>query len=110
MFEKSWVIINMSKTAEILKKYRQEIDEIDEKLMDLLGRRFEIVNEVGNVKAQHSIEVVQSKRADEVVERAMRMAEERGVNPFFIRSFYESMIDEAHIIEHAIADEHDKSE
>lgn len=101
----------MSKAAELLKDYRKEIDEIDEKILDLLGRRFEIVSEVGHIKAQHDLKVVQSKRAEEVVERVMRMAEERGVNPFFIRSFYESMIDEAHIIEHAIGDEyHDKSE
>lgn len=96
----------MSKPAEILKTYREEIDDIDEKILDLLGRRFEIVREVGEVKVKNNLKVVQEDRAREVVDRVMRLAEERGVNPFFIRLFYESMIDEAHIIEHAIADEH----
>lgn len=99
----------MSNPAELLKHLRVEIDEIDEKILDLLGRRFQIVNEVGHIKVEHNLSVVQHERAKQVVERAMRMAEERGVNPFFVRSFYESMIDEAHIIEHAIVDEHAKS-
>lgn len=99
----------MSDPSKELEKFRKEIDGIDEKILDLLGRRFEIVHAVGTLKAENGIHVVQSKRADEVVQRVMRMAEERGINPFFIRSFYESMIDEAHIIEHAIADKKGRS-
>lgn len=93
---------------QILEGYREEIDSLDRQLIDLLSKRFDIVRAVGKLKADHDIGVVQSKRADEVKLRAMNMAEEKGVNPYLIRGFYDAMIDEAHIIEHEIKDKNKK--
>lgn len=99
----------MSDALEKLEEYRQEIDDIDAKLIELLARRFQIVRAVGHLKAENDIAVVQSKRAEAVRQNAMDMAQAQDVNPKIVGDFYTAMIDEAHVIEHAIQDDHAKS-
>lgn len=89
-----------------LENFRKRIDEIDEQLLTLLQERFGIVRAVGKLKAENEIAIVQSKRAEEVVERVTNMAREKNIPPEFIRDLYINMIDHAHIIEHAIEKEH----
>jgi chorismate mutase len=93
-----------------LEAYRKQIDELDIQLIDCISRRFEIVRAVGRLKAEHSMEIVQSKRAEQVVKKAMGMAKEKNVDPELIRNFYLAMIDVAHIIEHKILEDHERAE
>ncbi|MFN3700516.1 MAG: chorismate mutase [Alphaproteobacteria bacterium] len=88
-----------------LQDYRSEIDEIDKEIMKCLARRFEIIRAVGYLKAEKNIEVVQSKRAEEVINRAMQAARENNVDPDLVGNFYKAMIDIAHIIENQIKEE-----
>lgn len=92
-----------------LEAYRAQIDALDIELIDCIARRFAVVRAVGHLKAEKNIEVVQSKRAEIVVKRAMDMAAEKGVDPELIKNFYLAMIDVAHVIEHKIQDEHDRA-
>lgn len=92
-----------------LEKYRKRIDEIDQELLTLLGERFKIVREVGQLKSENDIEIVQSKRAELVINNAVDLARKNNVDPEFIRDFYVRMIDLAHVIEHDILDKHKKS-
>lgn len=85
-----------------LENYRKEIDELDEELMRILKRRFEIVRAVGHFKAENNVEVVQSKRAEFVKKRAADRARKANIDPNFIYKFYEDMIDLAHVIENEI--------
>lgn len=91
-----------------LEKFREQIDALDVELIDLLARRFAIVRSVGHWKAENNVKVVQSQRAEEVKDRVSDMAAQKGINPDLIRHMYEKMIDEAHIIEHAIADQENR--
>jgi len=86
--------------------FRIEIDAIDDTILDLLKRRFEIVRAVGELKAQNGLEIVQSRRAEEVLDRVTKAAENKNIPPRLIRDFYASMIEEAHTIEFAIKDAH----
>jgi chorismate mutase len=85
--------------------YRDEIDALDVKLLDLLAKRIEIVRAVGALKSREDLPVVQSARAEEVKDRAVALAVARGVDAGFIRAFYEMMIDHAHVLEHAIVND-----
>lgn len=91
-----------------LENYRKQIDELDNQIIECLARRFEIVRAVGRLKAEKSIEVVQSRRAEQVVKRVSDMAQDKNVDPELIRNFYLAMIDVAHVIEHKIQDEYDR--
>jgi chorismate mutase len=85
-----------------LEGFRREIDAIDDALVDLLVRRFGIVRAVAVVKRRERLSVVQSARAQEVVERNAARAAQGGVEPDLARRIWTLMIDEAHRIEHDI--------
>ncbi len=86
-----------------LKNYRAQIDALDVELIELLAKRFQIVRNVGQMKADLGMEVVQAERAQAVIDMAEKRAAQKGVPPALMRTFYEMMIDEAHVIEHEIA-------
>ncbi len=87
-----------------LEDYRRQIDALDQELIDVLARRFEVVKAVGHYKAGADVSVVQPARAQAVKNRAAEMAAEKGLDPDFIRELYEMMIDHAHALEDAILD------
>ncbi|TVQ82382.1 MAG: chorismate mutase family protein [Micavibrio sp.] len=89
---------------EILAPYRVEIDTIDRELVALLVRRFKIVQQVANVKAQHNIPSLLPDRVDEVRENAAKMAEEQGLDGDFVRRLYTLMIDYACSFEDELMD------
>lgn len=93
---------------EELETYRKRIDEIDNQLIALFAERFGIVRAVGQLKAENNIAIVQSTRAQQVVNRVTDMARESGIPPEFIKALYEDMIDHAHVIEHAIEKDHNE--
>lgn len=89
---------------ELLKPYREEIDAIDDQLVDLLVKRFDIVREVGRLKTEKSLTVVQSARVVEVIERNAQRAASKGFDPDVVRQIYTLLIDYAHRLEHKIMD------
>ena len=52
-----------------LKILRQNIDNIDEKILDLLEDRINIVQEVGDLKQELDISVEDLNRENEIIER-----------------------------------------
>lgn len=88
--------------TEKLEEYRAEIDALDRELIDILARRIRVVEAVGRLKAEESIAVVQTKRAEEVKRRNTALAVEKGIKPDFARRLYDLLIDHAHELEHEI--------
>ncbi len=78
---------------EILKPYRKRINEIDDKIVDLLAQRTEIIREVGQFKFDHDIPAVLQDRVVEVRERAAARAIIRGLDPALVRKLYRILID-----------------
>lgn len=84
--------------------FRKELNEVDSSLIELLGRRFKIIRDVGIYKKEANIPMMQSKRVDEVKDRCARMGEEYDLDGEFIRNLYTLIIDEACRIEDTIID------
>ena len=86
----------MSKNAkdikEIMKPYRARIDDIDAQIIDLLRKRYDVIEEVGVLKTNEGIAPVLQDRVDEVRERAASMAAEKGMDEAFIRDLYAQLI------------------
>lgn len=87
-----------------LQAFRDEIDALDDALIELIARRYEIVKAVGHFKAKAGLAVVQSERAELVKESAAERARKHGLEPEFIRDIYARFIDHAHKLEHDILD------
>jgi chorismate mutase-like protein len=85
-----------------LRPFREKIDKIDDALIRLLGERYAVVREVAKYKIRHDVKIVQSDRVHEVKERNAKTASRHGVNPDLVRTLYALIIDEAHVIEHAM--------
>lgn len=77
---------------EILKPYRKRIDDLDDRIIDLLVERTAVIREVGHLKFREGIPAVLQDRVDEVRERAAARAEAKGLNPDMIRRFYAELI------------------
>ena len=94
--------MQMDKTMQQLEDFRKQIDACDEALIEALARRFDIVRKVGELKTNAGMEAIQPARAQSVKDRAVRLGQESGLDPDFMRRVYEVLIDYAHDVEHDI--------
>ena len=90
---------------EILKPYRARIDSIDEEIIDLLRKRYDVIEEVGHLKAREGIDSVLQDRVDEVRERAASMAAAKNLDEEFIRQLYAQLIEHSCNLEQEIIDD-----
>lgn len=95
------------KTApEELQQLRSEIDDIDDELMALLARRFEITGKVGRLKASRQMESLDAGREQEKLSHLRARAEELALNPDFVYSLFEILFAEVVSNHRRLRDEH----
>lgn len=75
-----------------LKPYRVKIDALDEQILKLLGKRFDIVRKVANIKAKHGIPSFLHDRVEEVRNRCSRIGKKYGIDPIFVHTLYSAII------------------
>jgi chorismate mutase-like protein len=68
-----------------LNQIRQEIEQIDIALVDLLARRLACAAEIGSLKEALGLPVMDPAREAEVVRHAAELARERGIDPELAR-------------------------
>ncbi len=85
-------------------EFRKQLNEIDEHVIELLGRRFEIIRAVGYYKKEQNIPMMQSKRVGEVKERCATLGLQYELDADFIKNLYGIIIDEACRVEDLIID------
>ena len=90
---------------EILKPYRMRIDELDQQIIDLLRQRYDVIEEVAELKTREDIPSVLQDRVDEVRENAARRAAEKGLDEAFIRHLYAQLIEHSCNLEEEIRQE-----
>ena len=73
---------------------RKQIDHIDDQLMELLARRFEVTREVGRLKARQQLSSLDPKREQEKLERIRQQAQELSLNPEFVLRLFEILFAE----------------
>lgn len=57
-----------------LENWRKQIDNVDEKILNLLAERISIVKKIGNYKKQYNLSVLDEKRWNEVLNTALLKA------------------------------------
>jgi len=87
---------------ERLSTFRRELDELDEELMRILARRFEICKQVAAYKAEMNIPMMQPARVAEVKRRAAKRAVSAGLSEKFALDLYTLIISEACAMEDEI--------
>ena len=85
-----------------LSVYRKQIDSLDSQLIQLLGKRMEVVTAIGSFKFVHHIPPLQSKRFEEILQK--NIVNGRGVqlSESFIRELMEAIHKESLAKENAL--------
>ncbi|AOA05115.1 chorismate mutase [Pseudomonas sp. ChxA] len=77
-----------------LARLRETIDELDEQLIILLSRRFQVTEQVGRLKARQQWQAQDSVRESQQEQRYLALATQHGLNPVLILKIFRTIIDE----------------
>lgn len=88
-------MIDDSDFIEYLDSIRNEIDKIDLKVLDLLGKRMKLSEEIGKQKKHNRISILQLQRWNEILEKAKDMGRERGLSEGFISNYLSAVHQES---------------
>ncbi len=81
-------------TTDVLKSYRESIDNIDAALVFMLAERFKITQAVGRYKASHGLPPADGAREKQQIERLRALAKSAHLDPEFSEKFLRFVIDE----------------
>jgi len=74
-----------------LENLREQINHLDEELLSLIANRMKVAKEIGLVKKQNAVTVLQASRYNEILEKAYNKGKSLGLSGEFIRSYMEDI-------------------
>lgn len=89
------VVRNTKESTESLNALRQQIDEMDNNLMELLTKRMRISREIASYKKEHNMAVVQTTRYSEILDKRAAQGVLCGMDADFIKNIYELIHEES---------------
>ncbi len=72
-----------------LEELRTEIDKIDAELIQILSRRMQLIDEIGQYKKDHNITILQLKRWSNIVQNRLRTGVDSGLQKEFLQKLLE---------------------
>ena len=85
------VIRETTQTTENLTLLRQQIDQLDNELLEVLNKRMRVSREIGQYKKEHSMPVVQAARYDTILNNRIALAVEMGMSSDFMKEVLEAI-------------------
>ena len=85
---------NIEDRHEII-ELRDNIDDLDDQLVQLLGRRMQLAARIGEIKDAHDLPVLQPKRWADILERARANALTEGLTLDFIEELFKAIHQES---------------
>jgi chorismate mutase len=76
-------------------KLRADIDITDSKLLELLGKRMKVADQIGALKKDKNIAVLQNKRWNEILEKMIAEGEDKGLSEEFILRLFKAIHQES---------------
>ena len=74
---------------------RAYIDELDTKLIEILGNRMKLAEKIGQLKKEKNVAILQNKRWNEILGRMILDGENKGLNEDFILQIYKAIHQES---------------
>jgi chorismate mutase len=81
-------------TAELhtnMEKMRQQINQLDDELMQILSARMKVADRIGQYKKENNITILQTNRWNEILERAIAKGEKLGLSKEFITRYFDAV-------------------
>lgn len=82
-------------TTESLSILRQQIDELDNELLEVLNKRMRVSREIGQYKKEHRMPVLQIVRHDEIMQSRVKLATDMGMDAEFMRTVLSAIHEES---------------
>jgi monofunctional chorismate mutase len=93
--------------AKELQRHRNRIDRIDRRVVKLLKKRFNLVKQVGRLKKEQGLGVVQPEREEEIMARIARSVSEGGLRDY-ITAIYSALFKASYRVEEGSEDRYGK--
>ena len=74
---------------------RAYIDELDTKLIEILGKRMKLAEKIGQLKKEKNVAILQNKRWNEILGRMILDGEDKGLNEDFVLRIYKAIHQES---------------
>jgi len=88
-----------------LQTLRTKIDVVDHQLIDLLGKRMKIADEIGDLKKKNNVAILQSKRWNSILDTMIAAGAENNLSKEFITKILKAIHEESISHQHKIISE-----
>ncbi|MCP1996924.1 chorismate mutase [Flavobacterium sp. HSC-61S13] len=78
-----------------INRHRLQLDEMDTKILNILGKRMQIADQIGALKKTKNVAVFQQQRWIAVLEKMLQEGEQRGLTKEFITAVYAAIHQES---------------
>jgi chorismate mutase len=78
-----------------LAELREQIDKLDDKLVNLLEKRMEVVGEIGAYKKENNLTILQSRRWDDILNKRVSLGQRKGLSEEFILKVFKAIHQES---------------
>ena len=78
-----------------LENLRAQINIVDDQLIDLMGKRMKVADEIGKLKKQKNVAVLQSKRWNEILGNMILEGEQKGLSEEFVLRMFKAIHQES---------------
>ncbi len=89
------VFRDATQSTENLALLRQQIDEIDNELIEVLSKRMRVSREIGQFKKEHRMPVLQAGRYDDIMQSRVKLAQEMGMSGDFMKTVLAAIHEES---------------
>jgi chorismate mutase len=74
-----------------LEGLRQQINQLDDELMQILGQRMKVSEKIGKYKKDNNITILQTNRWNAILERAYQKGDKLGLSKEFITKYFDAV-------------------
>jgi chorismate mutase len=74
-----------------MEKMRQQINQLDDELLQLIGQRMKVADKIGQYKKDNNITILQTNRWNAILERAYERGDKLGLSQEFITKYFDAV-------------------
>src|ERR1700676_5314918 len=74
-----------------LEKLRQQINQLDDELMQIIGERMKVSEKIGQYKKENNITILQTNRWNAILDRAFKKGDKLGLSQEFITKYFDAV-------------------
>lgn len=78
-----------------LADFREQIDKMDDKLINLIENRMKVVEEIGRHKKDNNLTILQTKRWDDILKNRLKLGVKKGLSEEFINKIFRAIHQES---------------